>query len=104
MQKSMTATSSRLAGWSGKTSSALRAALTEAACLGERGLEHAVPLHQPHRLVEVAVILVEILQGALPEGALVGIGTGNSQHHRQRHLALAEVVADGLAQKRWLAA
>jgi hypothetical protein len=52
----------------------------------------------PDRLLEVAVADLALLQGAAPERALFLIAAAEGEHHRQRDLALAEIVADILAE------
>ncbi len=55
-------------------------------------------LDQHLRAREIALVLVEILDGALPELAVHGAAAQEGQDHRQGDLALAEIVADGLAE------
>ena len=47
---------------------------------------------------EVALVLFALLQRTAPETALLGITTLKCQDHRQGDLAIAEVVADALAE------
>ena len=60
--------------------------------------QRVVALHQALRLREIAVALVELLDGALPEFAVDRAAAQEGEDHRQRDLALAEIVADGLAE------
>ena len=64
----------------------------------ERVGDGVVALDQHLRLLEIAVALVELLDGALPEFAVDGAAAQEGQDHRQGDLALAEIVADGLAE------
>src|SRR5258708_1395723 len=66
----------------------------------QRREEGAVPGHQLDGVLEIAVALLEILDRAPPEGALALRGLAQRQHHRQRDLTLAEIVAHGLAELR----
>src|SRR5947207_4951955 len=50
------------------------------------------------RPFEIAVVLVEILDGALPEFAVYGTAAQEGEDHRQGDLALAKIVAYGLAE------
>src|SRR3546814_92834 len=68
----------------------------------EGGFQRAVPDHQALRLDDVVVALVEVLDGALPERPLDLVARLVGEDHRQGDLALAEVVSDGLAQRRLL--
>jgi octaprenyl-diphosphate synthase len=63
----------------------------------ERGGQRIVALDQGLRLQQVAVALVELLDGALPEFAVDRAAAQEGEDHRQGDLALSEVVADGLA-------
>src|SRR6185437_8468871 len=67
-------------------------------------LERTVLGHQADRMVEIAVADLAALERPNPEGALAVIAASESQHHRQRDLALAEIVADVLAELGGLAA
>ncbi len=60
-------------------------------------------LHQAHGLVQIILADLAVLQRALPEGALYRIAAAIAQHHGKRDLALAEIVADALAEHRLLA-
>ena len=51
-------------------------------------------------LVEVGLRLAAVLQGSLPESTLLLVAAPEGQHDGQGDLALAEVVADGLAERR----
>src|SRR6185312_304609 len=53
--------------------------------------QRAVPGHQLDRLLEIALLLLQILQGAAPEAALLIAGRAQGQHHRQRDLPLPEI-------------
>ena len=57
-----------------------------------------MPFDQAVRLFEIVGTLVELLDGALPELAIDGAAAQEGQDHRQGDLALAEVVADRLAE------
>ena len=70
----------------------------------DRVLERAVLGHQPDRLFEVGVGRLAFFQRAPPERALALRAAAERQHHRQRDLALAEIVADVLAELGGLAA
>ena len=48
-------------------------------------------------MLQVAILLPPLLDGADPEGAFLGIGAGHGLDDRQGQLALAEIVADVLA-------
>ena len=56
--------------------------------------------HQFDRMLEIAVALLAVLQRAAPEFALALVGGAQRQYHRQRDLAVAEIVADALAELR----
>ena len=63
-----------------------------------RVFERAVLGHKPDGVLEIGVIGFAALQGAPPEFAL-GVGAAaEGEHHRKRDLALAEIVADVLAE------
>src|SRR5579863_1890301 len=66
----------------------------------QRRGERAVVLHQPDGAFEIAVALLAGFEGAAPEFALVFVRRLERQHHRQRDLAVAEIVADRLAELR----
>ena len=61
-------------------------------------LDRAVLGHQPHRLVEMRVRGVAGFQSLFPEGAFGIVAAAEGQHDGQSDLALAEIVADILAQ------
>src|SRR5215472_15413090 len=63
----------------------------------QRFREGAVGAQEPDRVVEVALLLLQVLERAAPEALLLLVAAAEGQHDRQRDLALAEVVADGLA-------
>lgn len=69
-----------------------------------RVVQRVVLLHQLDRMCKVAVAALAILQGALPEGALFRRAAPEGQHDGQGDLALAEIVADILAECRHPAA
>src|SRR3954469_18812308 len=60
--------------------------------------QRAVFCHQPDGMVEVATADLAALQRLDPERALAVIAAAERQHHRQRDLALAKIVADVLAE------
>ena len=60
-------------------------------------------LHQRQGLGEIVLADIALLQRALPESALGRIAAAVAEHHRQRDLALAKIVADALAEHRRLA-
>ncbi len=68
-----------------------------------RVAQRVVPLHQAHRLGEIVLADLAVLERALPERPLRLIAAAVAQHHRQRDLALAEIVAHALAERRRLA-
>src|ERR1700730_1832780 len=61
-------------------------------------LERAVFGHQPDGVIEIAGSDLAALQRLHPERALGIVTSAERQHHRQRDLALAEIVADVLAE------
>src|ERR1700694_2142093 len=67
-------------------------------------LERAVFGHQADGVIEIAVADLAALQRVDPERALTVIAAAERQYHRQRDLALAEIVADVLAELGGLAA
>src|SRR6478672_4688703 len=67
-------------------------------------LECAVLGHQPDGVIEIGLTDLATLQRLHPEGALGIVTAAERQHHRQRDLALAEIVADVLAELGGLAA
>src|SRR5690606_26911375 len=69
----------------------------------DRVLQGGVPLHQRDGPVEILLVLLARLQGAGPEVAFLRRPAPVAQNHRQRDLALAEIVADRLAEDRLLA-
>src|ERR1700738_1506455 len=66
--------------------------------------QRAMFCHQANGVVEIAVADFAAFQRIDPEGALGGVAAAERQHHRQRDLALAEIVADVLAELCGLAA
>ena len=70
----------------------------------DRVFQRAVLRHQPDRVIEVAISDLAALQRPDPEFALAVIAASECQHDRQRDLALAEIVADVLAELCRLAA
>ena len=67
-------------------------------------LERAVFGHQADGVIEIAVADLAALQRVDPECTLDIVAAAERQHHRQRDLALAEIVADVLAEFCGLAA
>src|SRR5205085_2135156 len=67
-------------------------------------LKGAVLAHQADRVIEIVLANLAPLQRLDPESALAVIAAAERQHHRQRDLALAEIVADVLAELGGLAA
>src|SRR5262245_4990760 len=63
-----------------------------------RVVERAVLDHQADRMIEVGVARLALLKGAAPELALCVRAAPEGEHHRQRDLALAKIVADVLAE------
>src|SRR5207302_130598 len=61
-------------------------------------LKGAVLAHQADRVIEIALANLAPLQRLDPESALAVIAAAERQHYRQRDLALAEIVADVLAE------
>ena len=70
----------------------------------DRVLERLVAPHVGDGLLEVAIADGPLLQRAPPEGALGLAAAAKGEDHRQRDLALAEIVADVLAEPRVRAA
>src|SRR5882672_1835784 len=66
--------------------------------------QRAVLGHQSDGVIEIAVLDLAALQRPDPERALAVVAAAERQHHRQRDLALAEIVADVLAELGGLAA
>src|SRR5437762_6584090 len=64
----------------------------------DRVFQRAVLGHQADGMVEVAIPDFATLQCLDPELALAVIAAAEGQHHGQRDLALAEIVADVLAE------
>src|SRR6201999_3136208 len=60
--------------------------------------------HQPDRVIEITIADLAALQRPPPEFALDVVAAAERQNHRQRDLALAEIVADLLAELGRLAA
>src|SRR5258705_339411 len=60
----------------------------------------AMAFHQLDPMGEIALVLLEVLERAAPEAALFDAAAPIGEHHRQRDLALAEIIADGLAELR----
>ena len=54
---------------------------------------------QRHRVIQIGVGLLALVDGALPEGALLAVTGGIGEQHRQRHLALTEIVAHRFAKR-----
>src|SRR5215472_358671 len=69
-----------------------------AAGAGERFRERAMMLHQRDCAIEVAGALIHVFKGTAPENALLVIPAREGEKDRQRNLAVAEVVADALAE------
>src|SRR2546430_1644058 len=67
-------------------------------------LKGAVLAHQADRVIEIVLANLAPLQRLDPESALAVIAAAERQHYRQRDLALAEIVADVLAELGGLAA
>src|ERR1700731_2216046 len=67
-------------------------------CAVDSVFERAMLGHQPDRMVEIAVADFAALQRPAPEFALDVVAAAERQHHRQRDLALAEIVTDVLAE------
>ena len=63
-----------------------------------RALQRPVPRHQRQRRLQIARPLLAPADHPRPERPLVRVGRLHRPDHRQRHLALAEVVADVLAE------
>ena len=98
MQKSITSSSAFFCGVAFSGASASRAMSPKwRARLTDRVGHRAVPAHQPLRLAERRVVGLAVLDRALPEGAFLGGAPPVAEDYRQRHLALAEIVADILA-------
>src|SRR5580704_19502484 len=57
-------------------------------------LQRAMLGHEANGMVEIAVADLAALQRPPPEFALDVVAAAECQHHRQRDLALAEIVAD----------
>ena len=55
-------------------------------------------LHQPDRVLEVAVLDFAVAQRALPEGALAVLAAAEAQDDGQGDLALAEIIAHRFAE------
>src|SRR5271170_1718885 len=67
-------------------------------------LEGAVLGHQPDGVIEIVIADLAALQRLSPEFTLDVTAAAECQNHRQRNLALAEIVADILAELGGLAA
>jgi hypothetical protein len=65
--------------------------------------ERVIALHQRKRIGEIILADFALLQRALPKRPLNRIAAPVAQHHRQRDLALAEVVAHAFTESRGLA-
>ena len=63
-----------------------------------------MPRHDRHRLLQIALGLLALFDNPHPKGALRRVGLCYRLDHRQRQLALAEIVADILAQRSGTAA
>ena len=66
----------------------------------DRVFDRTVACEEGHRSREVAVLLLLLLHGPAPEGALLFVAPAKRQNHGQGDLAVAEVVADRFAQDR----
>jgi len=60
--------------------------------------ERAVGAQQLDRVLEVARLLLQVLERAAPEALLVVVAAAEGEHDRQCDLALAEIVAYRLAE------
>src|SRR3546814_5051426 len=65
----------------------------------DRIAQRAMPFHQFDGPLDVAVLLLQPFHGAAPELAFRFRSAPPGEHHRQADLALAEIVADGLAER-----
>ena len=63
-----------------------------------RVLQRAVAVHQLLGIAEVVFRLVALFQSALPEVPFLRRTAAVGEHHGQRDLALAEIIADTLAE------
>src|SRR5271169_5878362 len=61
--------------------------------------QRAVPLHELDGLLEIALALVEVLERAAPERSLRFAAAAEGKHDRQGDLAVAEIVANILAER-----
>ena len=57
-------------------------------------------LQKHHGALEIVFGLLAFFHGAAPEFALLFAAAAEREHHRQRDLAFAEIIADGLAELR----
>src|SRR5579862_5324036 len=64
---------------------------------GERLGQRAAAFEDAHRPVEVAGLLLAVLESAAPERALLGVAAGKGDDDRQGDLAVAEIIANRLA-------
>src|SRR4029450_316667 len=69
---------------------------------GDRVAQGAVPIEEADGPLEVVIALLEILEGATPEGPLGLVAAPEGEDDGERDLAVAEIVADGLAEFRLL--
>lgn len=72
--------------------------------LGAGGFHRAVFGQQRQGVLQIALGLVALFDGALPERPFVGIGQRHRFDHRQGQLTLAEIIADVLARRGSIAA
>ena len=98
MQKSTRSSSAWLGG--GRREASQRGPRRGAVVGGARQAvaERAAALEQLDRMAEVAVALLDLLERAAPEVALLRAAARVGEHDRQRDLAVAEVVAQALAE------
>src|SRR5690606_23817220 len=64
----------------------------------DRVVERAMPAHPVKGAHQIALALVEVLKRAAPEAALLLRAAPVGEHDRQGDLAVAEIVAHGLAE------
>src|SRR5439155_26290355 len=60
--------------------------------------QRAAALQQRDRPTEIARALIAVFEGAPPEGAFLRVAPSKRDDDRQRDLAVAEIVAHGLAE------
>ena len=65
--------------------------------LGAGFVQRAMAAQQRQRVVQITLLLIAFLDGALPKGALCIIGARDGADHGQCQLALAEIIAGILA-------